>query len=137
MGGFQNDRWRNSCFKGLFPAQGAEAPFIAGLEAGKLIIGDGGDQVITPGFGKSQKFLGHHCANDVPAGILRAGMAVAVPVKAGHRIGAARLEGRAEYVFCLFHNYQKITKKSSGSSGIGWAFKKDYSIMIHVGCMIG
>ena len=95
MRGFQTNRGDDAGLVGLLPTLDANAPAVAGFEAGEAVLGTRGDQVVSNLNLVLQKLFGDDRANGVFTQILRAGVALAVAVKAGERIGAAGLESGA------------------------------------------
>ena len=69
----------------LLTAKGETDDRIAGLEAGEVKLGAGRRQVVADIGGIGKKLGGHHRADRVASGILRAGVAVAVAEKARQR----------------------------------------------------
>jgi len=75
----------------LPPAFDAEAPAIPRLEARKMPGRHGGDEVVANGNGVIEKIRRHEGADGVEAAVIRAGLAVAIAEKAGHRVSTAKL----------------------------------------------
>ena len=98
VGGFEDDWGCEVGFEGFGPTRDAEAPVVAGFEAGEVVFGDGGGEVVAAAAGEEEEFFGHNGADGVEAFVIRAGAAVAVAVEAGERGGAAGLEGSSEDV---------------------------------------
>ena len=95
VGAFQDDRWGQIGLQSLPPAQGADAPAVAGLESGKAPLGLGCDEVIAHSQLELQKLGCHARADQVRADVAFVGLAAAVAevsrqgvVRAGHQIGA-------------------------------------------------
>lgn len=47
VGGFEDDGGSEAGFEGFGPAGDAEAPVVAGVEAGEVVFGDGGGEVVA------------------------------------------------------------------------------------------
>lgn len=47
VGGGEDDLWGDAGFPGFFPSGGAEAPLVAGFEAGEIVFGDGGGEIVA------------------------------------------------------------------------------------------
>src|SRR5579883_544407 len=100
MGGSQHHPWRPSRFERFLPAGRAQAPAIAGLEAGKAIGGHGGRQVVAAGFREGEELSGHHRTDRVAADVLAGRVAAPVAEESRERFERARLERLAEDVAC-------------------------------------
>lgn len=98
MGAGQQDGRGNAGVVGFFPAEGAQAPFVAGFQAREVVAGLGRGQVVAAAARKFEEGFGHDGANHVAALILLIGAAETVAVKAGHGLGAATAEGAAQDV---------------------------------------
>ena len=85
-------------FPGFVPAQGAQAPSVAGFQTGETVFGAGGAEVVTPAAGEVQERLGHDGADHVPPGILIVGAAKTIAIKPRYRAGAATAKRLAENV---------------------------------------
>src|SRR5688572_2207610 len=83
---------------GLQPADGDDAPTVAGHEPGKAPLGPRGDEVVAHAALVLEEPGRHHGAHRVKAQVLGAAPAVTVAVVAGERLGAARLERLTEDV---------------------------------------
>ena len=88
--GFQHDLWREAGAAGLFPAAGAQAPAVAGVQAGKAKLGPRGGQIVADAAAEGQKLVRQHGADRVQAVILRVGVAAAIALPTRERIGRAQ-----------------------------------------------
>jgi hypothetical protein len=82
----------------LLPTLRAETPAIAGFQSGKTDFRHRGREVVAARFGKTKERVGHHCADGVTADVFAAGIATAVPVKAGHRLDRAQFKRLAKNI---------------------------------------
>lgn len=98
VGGLEDHGRGATGFESLDPAGDAEAPAVAGLEAGEIVFRGGGGQVVPVVTGELEERAGDHGADHVETVIAGAGMAIAIAVEAGEGFGAAGLEWRAEHV---------------------------------------
>ena len=92
VSGSQHDPRRLPGIERLLPTWSAEAPAIAGLEAGKAVLRNRRRQIVAARFGEPQKLGGRDNADRVAPHVLPAGVAAAVPEKARHRLDRAALE---------------------------------------------
>src|SRR6516225_3732453 len=99
----QPDLWRLAGLERLLPALGAQTPAIARLEAGKTECRNRCRQVVAGGFRERQKRRVDPGAHGMHPEILGSGVAAAVAVKSGHRLGAAFGERLAEDIACIGH----------------------------------
>jgi hypothetical protein len=99
VGGLEDDLGGEAVFPGFFPSGGAEAPLVAGVEAGETVIGHGGGEVVAVGFGEGEEVFGDAGADGVAAGVFGAGGTGAVAVETGEGVDGAGLEFGAEDVF--------------------------------------
>ncbi len=99
VGGFDDDLRGHAGKKGFFPAGGAQAPLVAGFEAGEAVGEVGGAEVVAAGFGEGEKLFGDLRADNVDAVVISAGAAAAVAEVAGHGVRAAWLKNGTEDVF--------------------------------------
>ena len=99
VGGFEDDGAGCSGLLDLQPAGGADAPAVAGFEAGEAVLGHGGGEIVAEGFGGGEEGRIDDAADGVDAVVVGAGLAAAGAVEAGHRGAAAGVEGLAEDVF--------------------------------------
>ncbi len=95
MGCFEANRGDHAGFVRLLPTLDTNTPAVAGLQAGKAILRARRDEVVPDGNLMLQEFGSDDGAHGVFAEILGAGVALAVAVKAGERVGAAGLESGA------------------------------------------
>src|SRR5882762_8437177 len=96
-------------FERLFPALRAETPAVARLEAGEAEFGHRGREIVAGSSRERQKRCIDLCAHSVQPQIFGPGVAAAVAIKSGHRLGAAFGERFAEDVAGITHG--------QGSSG--------------------
>jgi hypothetical protein len=99
VGGLEDDLGGEAEFPRFFPARGAEAPLVAGLESGEIEIGHGGGEVVALGFGEGEERFGSAGADGVAAGVFGACGTGAVAVETGEGVDGAGLEFGAEDVF--------------------------------------
>ena len=99
VGRFEDDGAGCSGLLTLQPAVSTDAPAVAGFETGKAILRHGGGEVVAESLGGGEEWGVDDAADGVDTEVVRAGIAAAVAVKAGHGIAAAGVEGLAEYVF--------------------------------------
>jgi hypothetical protein len=86
----QHNRTGLAGFKGLRPTPHADAPTVAGRQAGKIIFGAGRDEVVALLLQIIQKRLGDLAADRVQSTIFRSGATITITVKPGHgRLTAA------------------------------------------------
>ena len=78
----QPDRRGKSSIIGLLPAGGTDAPAVTGFEAGEIVGGHRGDQVIARRHAEFEKLGGNACADGVNARILRPCVTLSIAVKA-------------------------------------------------------
>jgi len=98
VGGAQHDARRLARLERLGPARRAQAPAVAGLEAGEAELRHRRRQIVAGGFGEFEERGGGDDANRMAAAVIRAGVAAAVAVEAGHRLDRAVFERAAEHV---------------------------------------
>jgi len=99
---FQTGRPDDTGVVGLLPTLNADAPVISRFEAGKAIFRTRRDQIVANGGLVLQEFVTELDADGVLAQVVGAGIALAVAIETGKRIGTASLQGGAENV--LDHN---------------------------------
>jgi hypothetical protein len=95
---FENDGTGCSGLLDFEPAGGADAPAVAGFEAGKAELGHGSREIVAERLRGSEKGLIDDAADGVDANVVGTGVATAIPEKAGHRLAAANSEGLPEDV---------------------------------------
>lgn len=93
MSCLQDNLGRAIGFEGLKPAVETEAPAVSGDEAGELVFGAGGDEVVALCLAKFEKVVRHDCADGVHASVGSGGVAATVAEEAGHGAGGAGGEG--------------------------------------------
>jgi hypothetical protein len=97
MAGFE-DHWRSTPgLEAFFPTQGAQTPAIPSAKAREVEFGPGRRKVVSSGPAKLQKLECEFSTDDMAAGILRAGAAVAIAVEARLRSKAAGLQRQPEH----------------------------------------
>jgi hypothetical protein len=99
VGRFEADGGADSGVEGAFKRAHADAPAIAGFEAGETELGARSDEVIADGGLVEQELFIHQDAYGVFAEIVRPGVAFAVAIEACDGICATGLEDAAEYIF--------------------------------------
>ncbi len=125
VGCFQHHFRREPGDAGLFPAAGAQAPAVTGVEAGKAIFGALRRQIIASGLAEGEELLGHYGAHGVEAGIGRIGVAAAVAIPAGQRFQRAGQQWPAEHILrChagpLFDQCAAQTMAATSSAAPAW-----------------
>jgi hypothetical protein len=85
----------------FLPPRCAEAPFVAGLQAGEAKLQIGSRQIVTSRFREGQEFSRQDNADCVRPDVLRTRVAAAISEKAGHGRCAADCQLAAEHVFSL------------------------------------
>jgi hypothetical protein len=98
VGGFEDDRAGSSGLDYLQPAGGADAPLVAGVEAGEPVLWHGGGEVVAQASRDGEELFGDDAANSMNAEVVRTGVAAAVTIEAGERVEAAGFQGLAEHV---------------------------------------
>lgn len=98
VGGFEDDGASGAGLLDLEPARGADAPAVAGPEAGEAVLRHGGGEIVAQGFGGFEEGVVDDAADGVDAEVLGAGLAAAGAVEAGHGLAAAGGERLAEDV---------------------------------------
>jgi hypothetical protein len=99
VGGGQYDWGGAARLQGLFPTQGTQAPFVAGLEARKVILRPWRDEVIASAFRKIKKFLRNNGTYHMPALVALVGSAKPISVKACARTEATSFQISSENIF--------------------------------------
>ena len=101
MGGFEDDGAGSSRLLDLEPTGGANAPAVAGFEAGESVLRHRGAEVVTQLLGDAKELFSDDAADGVDTEVVRAGVATAVAVEAGRRIlrlTATDVQRLTEYV---------------------------------------
>src|SRR5579871_10826 len=98
MGGFEDDRAGCSGLLDLEPTRGANAPVVAGLEAGEAVLEHRGAKVVAESLGDAEELFVDDAADGVDAEVVRAGFAASGAVEAGHGLAATDVERLTEYV---------------------------------------
>jgi len=83
VGGCEQDGRRTTGISCFFPPQGAQAPSIAGFQAGKVILGNGRTEIVALRSGEFEKFSGYFRTDDVGTEIFESGVAEAIAIEAG------------------------------------------------------
>jgi hypothetical protein len=84
---------RLHCF---LPPGRTQAPTVARPQAWKAELRYRGRKIVAAGFGKPEERFGHDGTDTVAADVLSAGVAAAVPIKAGHWADRADFEAVAK-----------------------------------------
>src|SRR5262245_60817988 len=96
MGRLEHDLRGGTGVQRLLPARGAQAPAVAGLEAGEAVLRQRRREVVALRLGEVEELGGHDDANRVKAGILAAGIAAGIAIEAGQRRRRAWLQDAAQ-----------------------------------------
>src|SRR5690606_9631653 len=99
--------------KRLAPALGAQAPAVAGFEAGKVELRARSRQIVAHGARELEELGGHLHADDVQPAILRSGAAATVPEEAGLGIVGTVGQRRAQHIAVLAA-HRPLTPPSGG-----------------------
>src|SRR5438067_733560 len=98
MGGGQHHGRGDAVAVGPQPVGRGHAPAVPGHQPGEGELGDRGAEVVADPALVVEELGGHHGADRVTAPVLRPGVAAAVPVEAGDRVRAARLQLAAQHI---------------------------------------
>ena len=98
MGRFQIDWSSDFMVKRFLPAGHANAPFVAGLQAGKFPLGPRRHEIVTLQHGEIEKLTCHFRANGVQPDIAGTGLAETVTIKSRQRVTAAALQFCSEHI---------------------------------------
>jgi hypothetical protein len=98
MGRAQHHARRLAGLECFLPARRAQAPAVAGLEAGKAIFRHRGREIVAARFGEFEKLRRRDDTDGVTADVVDPGVAAAVPVETGQRRQRAGLDRLAEHV---------------------------------------
>ena len=101
VGCLKNDRRGDPRLACFVPAQRAQAPAIARVKTGKVVVRPRSDQVVTALESEVQEGFGDHCADGVRTVVIFSGLAKTIAVKAGTRVGAAKLQGGSRMFFSI------------------------------------
>jgi hypothetical protein len=93
VSGGEADLGSDPRFEGFRPTLDAEAPGIAGFETGKIVFGPWGGEIVATGAAEGEELGGHHGADGMKPGVVRAGVAETVTIKSSKGGGAAALQG--------------------------------------------
>lgn len=99
VGGLEDDRAGGTGFVYLQPAGGADAPAVAGLEAGKAVLRHGGGKIVAETSGGGEELGCDDAADGVDTDVVRAGAAAAVAIEARHGVVPARFERLTKNIF--------------------------------------
>jgi hypothetical protein len=100
---FHDDGWGLAGLEGFLPSLGAEAPAVAGLETGEVILEARRGEVVASLFGEGEKFGRHHGADSVNAAVIGTEPAVAIAHEPSHGIHSAGFQRFAEDVTLFAH----------------------------------
>ena len=98
VAGFEDHRRSAPRLEGLFPTQGAQAPAIPSAQAREAEFGHGSGKVVASGLGELQELCGQFSTDDMAAGILGSGAAVAIAVEACLWREAAGLQRQPQHI---------------------------------------
>src|SRR6056297_2877326 len=98
VGGRKVDFRADAFISRLHETRGAQAPAVAGLEAGEPELGPRGGKVVAQIFRVGEEFGGHHRADGVRPLVGRTGVAMAVAEKTGDGVGRTGRERAVEDV---------------------------------------
>ena len=94
----ENDRRRDTRLESLAPGRGAHAPAISGNEARKAEGRHRGEEIVALLAGKGEEFGRDLRADHVQADILRARVAAAVAIEAGHGLKRTDFQRLTEHI---------------------------------------
>jgi hypothetical protein len=89
VGGGEGHGGSAAGIEGFFPTGDAEAPAVAGFEAGEVPLGSWSGEVVAAEEGEVQELLGGFDADGVLTDVSGTGAAVAIAVEPGHGFAAA------------------------------------------------
>ena len=101
MGGFEDDGAGSSRLLDLEPTGGANAPAVAGSEAGESVLRHGCAEIVAKGLGDAEELFVDDAADGVDTEVVGACVATVVAVEAGRRIlrlAATDVQRLTEYV---------------------------------------
>ena len=84
VAGFQHDGTGLAGFERLRPAPHANAPAVAGCQAGEIVFGARRDEVVALQRQIFEKGLGDVAADGVQPAVLRSGAAITIAIKPGN-----------------------------------------------------
>ena len=96
MCGFEVDGRRHTVLERVFPSGDANAPFVTRLQAGESPFRPRHYQIVPVQDGEIEELARGLHTHRVPPNILRAGAAIAVPIKSRDWITATTFEFRSE-----------------------------------------
>jgi len=99
VSGLEDDRAGGSGLLDLEPAGRADAPAVAGFEAGEAKLRQRGTEIVAQSLGGFKEWSVDDAADGVDAMVFGARLATARAVKTRHRLAAADVERLAEDVF--------------------------------------
>ena len=103
---------------GFEPAFDAQAPVIAGLQAGEAIVRHGRAEIVAARAAEYEKFVRHLGADGVQADVTGAGIAASVTVPAREGGAAAGVERLAENIVSLYRHEAEFYRWN-GPGGMG------------------
>lgn len=98
MGGLEYHGWSGALGESLLPAGRTQAPTVAGHEARETVLEPRCREVVSHAGRKTQEVVRHLGTDDVPAQILRTGVAACISIEAGQRLDRTWHELRSENV---------------------------------------
>jgi Golgi nucleoside diphosphatase len=110
---FEINWWCDIVFQSIFPSRHANAPLVAGFQAGEAPFRVRCDQIVAIEHRKIEKFSRGLNTNRVQSHVLRTGAAVTVAVESGHRIAAAAFQFCSQDIRRHEPIFIKATKGSS------------------------
>ena len=99
---------------GFQPCPGANAPGIARLEAWKVELRGGRDEVVALATSKFQEGVVDHTAHRVGASVAVIGVATPVAIPTGERVVGTRFEFAAEDIDAGVHEHSTFTFANEG-----------------------
>jgi hypothetical protein len=97
--GLEDDRRGDAGRESFLPPDRTQAPLIAGIQSGKIILGDWCAEVVARALGELEELFGHPDADNVHSEVARHGLAASAASETGDGVFAAGLERAAEDVF--------------------------------------
>ena len=83
---FEIDRRGTATVERRFPPRNADAPAVARFQSRETPLRHRRDQIVSIQDGEIEKFLGDFDADGMQTNVFRAGSAISVAIKSGHRI---------------------------------------------------
>ena len=103
MGRFEPNFWGTASQKAFTPSKHAQTPEIARLQARKVPLRVGRDQIVPTDDAELEELTCHQGATRVLANIIRPCIAAAVAKKSGQRIRGTAQEWATKDIFRLAH----------------------------------